>query len=202
LPCAPAPESWGRLPVDDGRRHGGITTHVLPMLVTAREAAEIRDITAQHVYNMASHGRLRRYAPTHTRRQYDLDELEEMSLQRIRSPALGTPTGDRPRGGRRAGRGPEPRSGPHGQGEDPVRDRSERATIRASASARRDRERASCEGGPVPLPPAAMSGQFAPGLFETGVRAGLNVLVAGGTRAGPQRRFEPRSATSPGHSAD
>jgi excisionase family DNA binding protein len=61
------------------------------MLVTAREAAEILDMKVNSIYMAASQGRLNRHAPTHTRRQYDLDELEQMSLARLKPRGGGHP---------------------------------------------------------------------------------------------------------------
>jgi hypothetical protein len=59
--------------------------------VTAREAAEILDMKVNSIYMEALRGRLKRHAPTHTRKQYALDELEEMSLARLKRRGGGHP---------------------------------------------------------------------------------------------------------------
>ena len=61
------------------------------MLVSAREAAEILDMEVHSIYMAGSQGTLRRHAQTHARMQYDLDEIEALSLRRIRYMRAGHP---------------------------------------------------------------------------------------------------------------
>lgn len=60
-------------------------------LITAAQAAEILDVDIQQVYNLASRGTLARHKPPHVRLAYDLDEIEQRSLARIKLHATGHP---------------------------------------------------------------------------------------------------------------
>ncbi len=54
-------------------------------LVDATAAAEILNVSVPTVYTLASSGAIARHAPKHARGQaYDLDELEQRSLRRLR----------------------------------------------------------------------------------------------------------------------
>lgn len=60
-------------------------------LITAAQAAVILCVDVQQVYNLASRGTLTRHAPSHVRLAYDLDEIEQRSLTRLRYYAAGHP---------------------------------------------------------------------------------------------------------------
>ena len=54
------------------------------VLITAAEAAEILGVTPRTVHDYASRSRLPRHALSHVRKAYDRDEVEALSLSRMR----------------------------------------------------------------------------------------------------------------------
>lgn len=60
-------------------------------LVTVPQAAEVLGVAVQTVYNWTSRGTLTRLDDTHGAPAYDLDDLEQRSLARLRYASTGHP---------------------------------------------------------------------------------------------------------------